>query len=148
MARGACIKPPLRREDVGADEPIRLDVAAVLAFPDGSMTVSGLRREASRGRLTIERIAGKDYTTLRNIERMRLLCRVNQKERDCGSNPPSALRTARSACAPHGSSATDRGKSARAALEKTARTLNKGSPITSPANTRFPETGAVIRLKS
>jgi hypothetical protein len=40
-----------------------------LAFPDGSMSASGLRREAARGRLVIERIAGKDYTTLANIER-------------------------------------------------------------------------------
>jgi hypothetical protein len=30
----------------------------------GSMTASGLRREAARGRLQIERIAGKDFTTL------------------------------------------------------------------------------------
>jgi hypothetical protein len=53
-------------------------VAAALAFPDGSMTASGLRREAARGRLVIERIAGKDYTTLANIERMREQCRVEQ----------------------------------------------------------------------
>ena len=43
------------------------------------MTASGLRREGARGRLVIERIAGKDYTTLANIERMRELCRVAAK---------------------------------------------------------------------
>jgi hypothetical protein len=43
------------------------------------MTASGLRREGARGRLGIERIAGKDYTTLANIERMRELCRVPAK---------------------------------------------------------------------
>jgi hypothetical protein len=32
------------------DTPLRLSVAARLAYPDGSMTVSGLRREAARGR--------------------------------------------------------------------------------------------------
>jgi hypothetical protein len=32
-----------------------------------------------RGRLVIERIAGKDYTTLADIERMRTLCRVEAK---------------------------------------------------------------------
>ena len=53
-----------RREDIGHDQPLRLAVAAALAFPDGSMTASGLRRESTRGRLVIERIAGKDYTTL------------------------------------------------------------------------------------
>ncbi len=61
------------------DDPIRLKEAARLAFPDGTMKESGLRREAARGRLVIERIAGKDYTTLRAIERMRQLCRVDPK---------------------------------------------------------------------
>jgi len=61
---------------------LRLEIAAAIAFPDGSMTASGLRREAERGRLIIERIAGKDYTTLANIERMRELCRVAAKAPD------------------------------------------------------------------
>ena len=46
--------PP--RVDIGHDQPLRLAVAAALAFPDGSMTASGLRREAARGRLVVERI--------------------------------------------------------------------------------------------
>ncbi|MCW2229340.1 hypothetical protein [Bradyrhizobium elkanii] len=50
-----------RRENIGPNEPLRLSVAAAVAFPDGSMTASGLRRENARGRLIIERIAGKDY---------------------------------------------------------------------------------------
>jgi hypothetical protein len=54
---------------VKPDTPLRLDVAAALAFPDGSMKASGLRKEAGRGRLVVERIAGKDYTTLANVER-------------------------------------------------------------------------------
>jgi hypothetical protein len=44
------------------------------------MTISGLRREAARRRLRIERIAGKDFTTLDEIKRMRELCRVQAKE--------------------------------------------------------------------
>jgi hypothetical protein len=51
-------KYPLR-EDIGHDQPLRLAVAAALAFPDGSMTASGLRREAARGHLAIERIAAR-----------------------------------------------------------------------------------------
>jgi hypothetical protein len=51
-----------------AGYPLRLGVAAALAFPDGSMAAARLRREADRGRLIIERIAGKDFTTLANIE--------------------------------------------------------------------------------
>jgi hypothetical protein len=49
--------------DVGDDTPLRLAVAAATAFPDGSMTASGLRRECARGRLVIERIAGRDSYT-------------------------------------------------------------------------------------
>src|ERR1700719_3138206 len=75
----ASIPPP---EKVTPDTPLRLEIAAVLAFPDGSMTAAGLRREGARGRLVIERIAGKDYTTLANIERMRELCRVETKVPD------------------------------------------------------------------
>jgi hypothetical protein len=56
--------------------PLRLKIAAELAFPNGGMTASGLRREAERGRLVIERIAGKDYTTLAAIADMRKLCEV------------------------------------------------------------------------
>ena len=62
------------------DAPLRLSVAAKLAFPDGSMTASGLRREAARGRLRIERIANKDFVTLAEIKRMRELCRVPASE--------------------------------------------------------------------
>src|SRR2546421_6358601 len=68
---------------VAPDSPLRLSTAAKIAFPDGSMTVSGLRREAARGRLHVERIAGKDYTTLEAIKRMRELCRVQAKEPGC-----------------------------------------------------------------
>lgn len=61
------------------DTPMRLAHAAEQAFPGGGMTASGLRREAARGHLMIERIAGKDYTTLTAIANMRRLCRVEPK---------------------------------------------------------------------
>jgi hypothetical protein len=41
------------REQLAPDTPVRLEVAATFAFPDGSITASGLRREAARGRLAI-----------------------------------------------------------------------------------------------
>lgn len=50
------------------------------------MTASGLRKEAARGRLVIERIAGKDYTTLAAIADMRKLCRLPSK-RTTGLTP-------------------------------------------------------------
>jgi hypothetical protein len=65
-----------------SDAPLRLSIAAKLAFPDGSMTASGLRREAARGRLRIERIANKDFVTLAEIKRMRELCRVSLSDQN------------------------------------------------------------------
>lgn len=71
----------LTEKDIGPTTPLRLEIAARLAFPDGSMKVSGLRREIARGRLTSEMIAGKLYTTLGDIDAMRTLCRrpVNEQ---------------------------------------------------------------------
>jgi hypothetical protein len=63
------------------ETPLRLKAAAERAFPGGGMTASGLRREAARGRLVVERIAGKDYTTMRSIADMRTLCRVEAGRR-------------------------------------------------------------------
>ena len=65
-----------REGSLSEDTPLRLDVAAVLAIPEGSMTARGLRMEASKGSLALERIAGKYYTTLRDIREMRALCRL------------------------------------------------------------------------
>ena len=115
---------------VGPDKPLRLSIAAALAYPDGSMTASGLRLEAGRGRLVIERTAGKDYTTLAAIERMRALCRVPQKESGSGCAPKSETRTAPSASAPYGLSETDRARSARAALHKIAQAPSARSAST------------------
>src|SRR5262245_54783800 len=109
---------PINRAEIDPDVPLRLDVAAEVAFPFGGMTASGLRREARRGRLIIERIAGKDFTTLRHIQEMRQQCRDQQRAPDCGSNQKNAKGTASSSGAPPGSSATDRARSARASLEK------------------------------
>lgn len=69
--------------------PLRLKEAAELAFPGGGMTPSGLRREAQRGRLVIERIAGKDYVTLEAIAAMRQLCRVvvHKSAREASRHP-------------------------------------------------------------
>src|SRR5580704_6815309 len=97
------------RDQVSPDAPLRLAAAASLAFPDGSMTASGLRREAARGRLGIERIAGKDFTTLANIKRMRELCRVEVKVPDCGSESVAIANQS-------GLSGTETTKRARAAL--------------------------------
>jgi hypothetical protein len=58
---------------------------ATVAFPHGGMTVSGLRKEAKAGRLVIEKIANKHFTTLRAIEEMRKSCRVKNSLLASGS---------------------------------------------------------------
>jgi hypothetical protein len=103
------------------DCPLRLAVAAKVAFPDGSMTASGLRREADRGRLVIERIAGKDYTTLNAIAEMRKLCRVEVKDPAFGSNRHGEP-TGGSLSKPSGSSETG---TSSAALEQARAKLKK-----------------------
>src|SRR4030081_476181 len=100
---------PIQQEHLPSyplDRPLRLAVVAKVAFPDGSMTASGLRRESQRGRLVIERIAGKDYTTLGAINEMRVRCRVEARDRASGSNRPDGARLAESSRAPSGSSGT------------------------------------------
>jgi hypothetical protein len=95
--------------------PLRLETAAKLAFPDGSMKLAGLRREISRGRLAYEVIAGKHYTTLADIDAMRDLCRVQVKGRISGGERPG-LRTENFTKSQSGSSETEVPKSAQDVL--------------------------------
>ncbi|WP_156453964.1 excisionase [Methylobacterium sp. CCH5-D2] len=71
-------KRPLKipdRSEMREDTPLRLEVAAALAFPDGGVTVSGLRRERDAGRLATFFVAGKEFTTLKDIASMVATCR-------------------------------------------------------------------------
>lgn len=121
--------PP--RDQVGPNDPLRLAIAAALAYPDGSMTAAGLRRENSRGRLVIERAAGKDYTTLADIERMRELCRVAPKARACGSGQPDETQPGASRISQPCSSSIEAAKSRLDALLTTPRRQNRRSQTTS-----------------
>lgn len=69
----------LHSEPITETAPLRLEVAARVAFPDGSVKLASLRREISRGRLAYEVIAGKHFTTLADIAEMRKLARVQAK---------------------------------------------------------------------
>jgi hypothetical protein len=62
--------------------PMRLDEAVRECFPGGGITVSSLRTEHRKGRLVIERIAGKDCVTRAAIEDMRRKCRIQARDRD------------------------------------------------------------------
>jgi hypothetical protein len=121
---------------------LRLDLAAELAFPDGSVGARGLRREAARGRLEIWRIAGKDMTTLAAIRRMFERCLVTPNPPASGSNPlPPTVR-------PSGSSSTEAASTALAAARMRAKRLRESSPSTSLPSTTPPPRGHVIPLKS
>jgi len=134
------------RSEINPDAPLRLKTSVRLAFPDGGMTVSGLRREATKGHLVIETIAGKQFTTLTAIQEMRKKCRDNPKAQDYGSSQ-SAKRMEGSANGRHGLSVTERARLARAALEENARTLNVRSPNTSPLNISHRGSEIVTQLK-
>ena len=138
------------QEAIPEDTPLRLDVVAALAYPDGSMTACGLRREAKRGRLVIERTAGKDYTTLAAIKRMRELCRIEPPRHAYGSNPNVATKEPGvSHTAPSGSLKTVDFDRARSALEMIVTEQKRLSSNTSTASTRQrPRQAAVIRLSS
>lgn len=138
--------PPL--ESIGPDTPLRLPVAAAVAFPDGSMTVSGLRRERDRGRLAVEQIAGKDYTTLAAIDRMREQCRVAPKAQDFTSNRPGSIPRDALSKRPYGSSGTGSANAAQAAARKTLEELKKPSPTISPQSTRSNGPQNVVPMKS
>src|SRR5581483_5747797 len=133
---------------IGPDTPVRLKVAARLFYPDGSMTVSGLRVMINRGLLESELTANKVYVTKSGIERMRERCRENRRAHVSGSSPKSEIRRETSTGNRHGSSETERASSALAALQRTAAELNKPSRNTSQASTPSPATGDVIPLKS
>ena len=127
-------------EGIGPDTPLRLDLAARVAFPGGGMTASGLRREAARGHLTIERIAGKLFTTLGAVAAMREKCRVQPHHPDCGSENAAMGQTS-------GSSLMPDGRSAQAHLHMIAERLKRRSNDTSGANTSL-TSATVIPLGS
>jgi hypothetical protein len=133
-------------ENVTPTTPLRLEVLAVLAYPDGSMNAKSLRGMRDAGKLTVERTAGKDYSTLEYIEEMRKLCRVQAKVPDSGPTSATAKLC--------GSSATHSGTLAQVALSakvqkatRASQKLKKGSPNTSVKNTIHGQTGEVVSLK-
>jgi hypothetical protein len=70
---------PTASRSIDRDAPLRLKDAISVAFPMGGITEAGLRTEARRGRLKVELIAGRYFTTLAAIDEMRRLCRVEAK---------------------------------------------------------------------
>ncbi|PBB91714.1 hypothetical protein CK215_15755 [Mesorhizobium sp. WSM3864] len=78
----------LEQQTYDVDAPIRLELAARSRSPMYQWGVKDLRRERDAGRLTTEKVANKEYTTLSAIGRMRELCRVQPKR---SVSPPSRV---------------------------------------------------------
>ncbi len=96
---------------------LRLVDAVKIEFPLGGMTVAGLRREGDGNRLVIEKIAGKEFTTLAHVKRMRELCREGASKQDLSSRPLVKTKVERSLTKQLGSSGTTAGMLAQAALQ-------------------------------
>src|ERR1700727_3476769 len=86
---------------VDNDAPLRLGVVAA----QFGLTAAALRTEAKRGRLVISRVAGKDWTSVAEVQRMFGLCRVTPEALTYGSGQPASDRT-RAPSAQSGSSKT------------------------------------------
>ena len=133
-------------ETITPTTPLRLDHVARLAFPDGSVGVSALRKEIARGNLRAERIAGKLFVTLAAIEDMRKRCAVQKAEPiSCSASQdvPANADDGSSSTTP----ATADVKQAQAHLNRIAQRLKKPSPTTLPKSTS-PNSAQVVPLKS
>jgi hypothetical protein len=137
------------RSEITDETPLRLAVAAALAYPDGSMTASGLRKEAKKGRLAIERTAGKDYTTLRAIEEMRQLCRLRLEVRDYGSDARGAMPVGASLTPPCGLSSMESiSRAQNAALTIVSELKERSKHISTASTSRPLKKARVIQIKS
>ena len=114
--------------------PLRLDMAAQLAFPDGSMGVAGLRKEIDRGNLPAAKIAGRLYVTLDGIEEMKTKCAITKVRSSTCATPSGPADNAAGSSSTGTPTAGD-AKSAQAFLNQIAQRLRSSSPNTSPPNT-------------
>ena len=142
MTRPARHPPP----EFDETTPLRLDVAARIAFPGGGISASSLRRERDNGNLVIVPIAGKDFVTLQAIAEMREKCRVNPRVRGSGCAKPAAVPTEAPA-PPCGSSLTEESSTALAAAQASVAKLKNGSPTTSRKSTGPKPSATVIPAK-
>ncbi|WP_454813831.1 GIY-YIG nuclease family protein [Labrys neptuniae] len=78
------------------DTPLQLHIAAELAYPDGSMSVSGLRKGISNGTLTAWKMAGRLYTSLGAIRAMEAAIVLREELASAAANrPPTAKELGR-----------------------------------------------------
>src|SRR5262249_17547075 len=115
----------------------------------GSRTGSGLGGEGVRGRVVIERVGGKDYTTLHSIDEMRKLCRHHPKAHDSGCKRQGATSEAGSLMPPSGSSSTGSIRRAQSAAWTIVAELKERSRRTTTASiAQRPKKDCLIPIKS
>ncbi len=140
------------RQEVAADDPLLLDVAARIAFPDGSVSGLALRNAARRGEIKVERLGGRLYTTLAWIGEWRTTCRLKPKGHASGSSAAISEPTESGAPAPGPSKTTPESVSARASAEHVLadlhRKLKTPSRSTSSRGASFPATSTVLPMPS
>jgi hypothetical protein len=130
-------------ESLTPSTPLRLEVAAALGFPGGSMTASSLRRLIVAQKLEHEKIAGKYFVTLAAIEEMRTLCRVRAKVPELNSKKPATGDDEPL------SSETASGPSALDAMNAIAEGLKENlQPTSSKSTTPKKQSTKVIRMGS
>jgi hypothetical protein len=135
-----------RLKTMDKDAPLRLETAAKLAFPNGGMTVAGLRTQIKRGHLTVETIAGKHFVTLRAIEEMRTRCRVKAEDRISISKKPTR-GTKPSGSSEIGLTDAERIRARDAALARANKIEVLPSPNTAPSDTTPRPKAEVIQIK-
>jgi hypothetical protein len=129
-------------ESLTPSTPLRLEVAAAIAFPGGSMTAASLRRLIVAQKLAHEKIAGKYFVTLSAIEEMRQSCRVQAKALASPSKEPATENQP-------GSSGTGNEPSALDAMNAIAEELKESlQPTSSKNTTRKRPSAKVIQMGS
>jgi hypothetical protein len=128
---------------------LRLEVAAALAFPEGSgITKRTLYNEIDKGNLPRREFGGKLWLTLNDIKEAMRNTACAEQNVAAEQSPRGSISANRNAEAnPSGSSSTERSRSARAHLSAMAQRLRKRSTNTSGKNTSLPS-AQVIQLKS
>lgn len=135
------------------DKPMLLKKAARVAFPDGSMTVSGLRNEIRKGNLEASKVAGRIWTTLNKIERMMTRCSITEAAGDAVRDRSSTCATPSDPVAHGDGSSSTAGpadsasSAAQAHLRKIAHGLRKPSRNISPPSTS-PTSAKVVPIRS
>jgi hypothetical protein len=133
---------------VDPDKPITLATAERLAFPDGGMTISGLRNEIAKGNLRASKMSGQIYVTMNDITRMMERCTIGADDQakghgsTCESGPMEKGDGSFSTSHQPASASSE----ALAHLKGIAQELKKRSPNTSRRSTSR-TSATVTRLK-